>query len=57
MYHSIRGEFALTDNLNVFGGVDNLTDSLPPFGQFSVAGGNPYDSIGRYFHLGMTIDL
>jgi outer membrane receptor protein involved in Fe transport len=56
-YHSIRGEYAVNDNLNVFGGVDNLTDELPPLGQLGVAGGDPYDSIGRYFYLGMTVDL
>lgn len=56
-YHDVRLEYAATENLTVFGGVDNLSDELPPLGQLGVAGGDPFDSIGRYFYFGMKIDL
>jgi outer membrane receptor protein involved in Fe transport len=55
--HAIRAEYALRGNLTVFGGVDNLTDSLPPLGLLGDAPGEPYDSIGRYFYMGMTLAL
>lgn len=43
--------------MSVFGGIDNLTDSLPPLGLLGNAPGEPYDSVGRYFYLGLTFDL
>ena len=55
--HSIRGEYAFGEKLAVFGGIDNLTDSLPPLGLMGDAPGEPYDSIGRYFYLGLTLNL
>ncbi len=55
--HSIRGEYAVGEKLSVFGGVDNLTDSLPPLGLMGDAPGEPYDSIGRFFYLGLTYGL
>ncbi len=55
--HSVRGEYAIGEQLSVFGGVDNLTDSLPPLGLMGDAPGEPYDSIGRYFYLGVTFDM
>ncbi len=55
--HSIRGEYAIGEKLRVFGGVDNLTDSLPPLGLLGNAPGEPYDSVGRFFYLGLTFDL
>ena len=55
--HAIRAEYAIGKKLGVFGGVDNLTDSLPPFGLLGGGSGEPYDSIGRYFYLGLTFNL
>ena len=56
-WHAIRGEYGVNKNVKVFGGIDNLTDSLPPLGLLGDSGGDPYDAIGRYFYLGMTVDL
>ncbi len=55
--HGIRGEYAVSEQVRVFGGVDNLTDSLPPLGLLGIYAGDPYDSIGRYFYFGMTFDM
>ena len=55
--HSLRGEYAVGENLSVFAGVDNLTDSLPPLGLLGDAPGEPYDSIGRYFYVGLNFAL
>ena len=55
--HAIRGEYAIGGKLSVFGGVDNLTDSLPPLGLLGDFAGEPYDSIGRYFYLGLTFEM
>ena len=55
--HSIRGEYAFDEKLGVFGGIDNLTDSLPPLGLMGDAPGEPYDNIGRYLYVGLTLDL
>lgn len=52
--HSIRGEYAIGEQVLVFAGVDNLTDSLPPLGLLGDAPGEPYDAIGRYFYVGLT---
>jgi outer membrane receptor protein involved in Fe transport len=55
--HAIRGEYAFSDALRVFGGVDNLTDSLAPLGLLGNLPGEPYDTVGRYFYFGLTYDL
>ena len=55
--HAIRGEYAFGDTVSVFGGVDNLTDSLAPLGLLGNLSGEPYDTVGRYFYLGLNLDL
>jgi outer membrane receptor protein involved in Fe transport len=55
--HSIRGKYSFGEKLAMFGGVDNLTDSLPPLGLLGNLPGEPYDAIGRYFYLGLSLDL
>lgn len=56
-YHSLHVEYNLTDNLQLYGGVDNLTDELPPLGLLGTAGGDPFDAIGRFYYMGATIEL
>ena len=56
-YHSIRGEFAVNDIVSLFAGVDNALDQMPPLGQLGVAGGDPFDAVGRYYYGGFKINL
>jgi outer membrane receptor protein involved in Fe transport len=56
-YHDVRVDWQVTEMLGLFGGVDNLTNELPPLGLLGVAGGDPFDSIGRYFYAGFRVEL
>ena len=55
--HAIRGEYSFSGKLALFGGIDNLTDSLAPLGLLGNLPGEPYDTIGRYFYLGLSLEL
>lgn len=57
MYHGLRGQYAVTDKVKVYLGVDNLTNALPPLGLLGTGAGDPFDSIGRYFYMGATFDM
>jgi hypothetical protein len=37
--------------------VDNVFDVQPPFGQLGTAGGDPYDTYGRYFYAGFHVKM
>ena len=41
----------------IYGGADNVTNELPPLGLLGTAGGDPFDSIGRYFYAGIKVDM
>ncbi len=57
-YHNLRLNWAADDSLFKFYiGVDNVFDKQPPFGQLGTAGGDPYDTFGRYFYAGFRIDM
>ncbi len=56
-YHSLHVEYNLTDNLQLYGGVDNLTDEAPPLGLLGTGAGDPFDAIGRFFYMGATVEL
>jgi outer membrane receptor protein involved in Fe transport len=56
-YHDVRAEWQLNDIVAIYGGADNVTNELPPLGLLGTAGGDPFDSIGRYFYAGVKIDL
>ena len=56
-YHALRGNFEIKDKFNFYLGVDNMFDKKPPLGLLGTAGGDPYDSIGRYFYAGATVDF
>jgi outer membrane receptor protein involved in Fe transport len=56
-YHGIRGQFAMTDKVKVYVGVDNLTNAMPPLGLLGTAGGDPFDSIGRYYYTGVIVEM
>ncbi|WP_312136791.1 TonB-dependent receptor domain-containing protein [Brevundimonas sp.] len=55
-YFYLSGRWQVNDTLELFGGIDNLTDVDPPFysGGFQF-GTDPstYDVIGRYFYVGV----
>jgi outer membrane receptor protein involved in Fe transport len=56
-YHSIRAEWQMNDMVAIFGGVDNLLDELPPLGLTGTGGGDPFDSIGRYYYAGVKVEI
>ncbi|MBD3729024.1 MAG: TonB-dependent receptor [Sphingomonadales bacterium] len=57
-YHNVRLNWEVEGGkFNFYVGVDNIFDKKPPFGQLGVAGGDPYDTFGRYFYAGFRIDM
>lgn len=56
-YHSVRLGYEVNERFSFYGGVDNITDRLPPLGLLGTAGGDPFDSIGRTFYVGVNIDF
>jgi outer membrane receptor protein involved in Fe transport len=56
-YHNIRGEFAINDMVSLFAGIDNVLDKMPPLGLLGTGGGDPFDTIGRYYYGGFKINL
>jgi len=57
LYHGIRIGYEVNEQFSFYAGVDNLTDRAPPLGQLGTAGGDPYDSIGRYFFAGVNVNF
>lgn len=57
-YHSFRLSYTHDENFRVYGGVDNVFDKLPPFGQLGTGGGSAiFDNVGRYFYAGIQVDF
>ena len=65
-YHDLRGAYDVTDNINVYFGINNLFDEEPPraltqFSNYGSTGINTapeaYDVIGRRYYAGVTVDL
>ncbi|MEQ1639165.1 MAG: TonB-dependent receptor [Novosphingobium sp.] len=53
IYHNIRLNFELADKkYNFYIGIDNFMDKKPPFGLLGTAGGDPYDTYGRFMYAG-----
>jgi len=59
IYHDIRAAYDLTETLNLYVGVDNLTDKDPPYGLIGTGNGGTvaansaiYDARGRFFFVG-----
>lgn len=57
LYNNFRLAYNPEDRFQFFIGVDNAFDVDPPFGQLGTAGGDPYDTFGRYYYAGFNIDL
>ena len=55
-YHNIRMGYQVNEQFSVYGGIDNITDRAPPLGLLGTAGGDPFDSVGRYVYFGVNID-
>lgn len=56
-YHNLRFGFEPVNDFEFYLGVDNLFDRDPPFGLLGTAGGEPYESFGRFFYAGARIDF
>jgi outer membrane receptor protein involved in Fe transport len=56
-YHSVRLAYEVNERFSFYGGVDNITDRLPPLGLLGTAAGDPFDSVGRTFYVGVNVDF
>ncbi|MBO9696612.1 MAG: TonB-dependent receptor [Sphingopyxis sp.] len=53
MYHDLRLDFEAAEKFNLYVGVDNVTNKLPPLGLTGAGGGSGiYNNIGRFFYAG-----
>lgn len=53
IYHNIRVNFEIADKkYNFYIGIDNFMDKKPPFGLLGTAGGDPYETLGRFMYAG-----
>jgi outer membrane receptor protein involved in Fe transport len=58
MYHDIRVNYRMKDSLNLYFGVDNLTDEDPPLALTGTgAGSGIYPAEGQFFYGGLTWNL
>lgn len=54
-YHNIRADVDINEKFNLYVGMDNITEQLPPLGLTGVgAGSGIYDVRGRYGYLGFV---
>ena len=57
LYHDIRFGFDVGADFRFYAGVNNLLDTQPPLGLLGTAGGDPFDSFGRNFFVGINADF
>jgi outer membrane receptor protein involved in Fe transport len=61
LYHAARLDMKVPqggkDKFDFYIGMDNIFDTKPPLGLLGTAGGDPFDSIGRYVYAGATVDF
>ena len=58
IYHNMRVNFETADKkYNFYVGVDNFTDIKPPLGLLGTAGGDPYETFGRFFYAGFKANF
>ena len=57
LYHALRVSMKIQKKFDFYLGADNIFDKKPPLGLLGTAGGDPYDSIGRYMYAGVTVDF
>lgn len=54
-YHDIRASIDVNKDYNFYAGIDNLTDTKPPFNASGIGGGSAiYDARGRFFYAGFV---
>lgn len=54
-YHDVRLGLDVNKQFNIYAGIDNVTDRLPPYGLTGVgAGSGIYDVRGRYMYAGVV---
>lgn len=52
-YHDVRLGFDANGRIHLYGGVDNVTNTKPPFGLNGITAGSAiYDNRGRFFYAG-----
>lgn len=57
-YHDIQARYLITDEIQVFAGVDNLGDKNPPAFLTGTGGGSAiFDNIGRHYYFGASINF
>jgi outer membrane receptor protein involved in Fe transport len=61
LYHAARLSMKVPqggkkDKYTLYLGVDNIFDTKPPRDLLGIAGGDPFDSIRRYFYAGATVN-
>jgi len=53
-YHDIRGSVEVNNRFNFYAGVDNVLNTLPPYGLSGIGGGSGiFDARGRFFYAGI----
>ena len=58
IYHDIRAGYDFGDALNLYAGVNNVTDKPPPLGLTTTgAGSGIYDARGRFFFVGAKYNV
>ena len=57
-YHDARVDLKVNEKFNIYAGVDNIGNQLPPFGLTGVTdGGAIYDNRGRYGYIGVVANF
>ena len=55
-YHDVRLGVDATKDLNVYFGIDDVTNKKPPLGNTGIGGGSGiYRNIGRFFYAGAVV--
>ncbi len=56
IYHDIRAAYDITEKVNAYLGIDNLSDRVPPLGLTGAGeGSGMYDVRGRYWYAGVKM--
>lgn len=56
VYHNVRVGVDITKGSNFYVGIDNLTNTLPPFYSTGIGGGSGiYEPVGRRFYAGVNV--
>ena len=57
LYHNVRLGYEVGTDFEFYMGMDNIFDRKPPFGLLGTAGGEPYESFGRFLYFGTRVDF